>query len=233
MTLTTTDRIDATLRLIKVVCGEEYGDYEIVHDLTTEGYAEPGYRSDHGIVVLGNWNPKRFPRGDDAPLTREENRGPRLAEALERIGVDIEWYDEWSQCSHCARLFRNEPDSYSWTPSYVFFEDACEFACTDCALEHFTEELIEMHVNNSDKALTIVDDAWMEAQGFERIPEDGSSFQNGWYPGQTDDPATILQGILDRSPEAEVVFLIDSTGQFDVRFSAWVRNVDTDENEEV
>lgn len=60
--LTTAQKVS---RMLDYVFGDEYGDGTIVTNVIS-GYAEPGYGSvlsdETPVVLLGNWNPKRFPR---------------------------------------------------------------------------------------------------------------------------------------------------------------------------
>lgn len=217
---TATDTYDAVRAILADELGEEWGDGYTVMDVVS-GYAEPGYGSDESVVVMGNWNPKRFPRGDDAPLTHEENVGPRLAERLENVGAELEWYDEWATCGECYRAVRTQGDSYSWKPYYVMGE--CEFTCADCARED-VDTYLEGYVNNPQNAVTWCGPVELNAAGWEQYaPGDPQQYQNGWHPGQTDNPHDILDGILADDPDAEVIFLLDANSQFYMEFSAWVK----------
>lgn len=198
----------------------EYGDGYVVMDVV-HGYAEPGYGSDESVVVLGNWNPKRFPRGDDAPLTDDENVGPRLADRLVEAGADIEWYDEWATCGECYRAVRVHGDSYSWKPYYVMGEG--ELTCADCAVADLDTYLAGL-VNNPDNCVTFCGPAELTEAGWEQYaPGDPQQYQNGWHRGMNDNPHDILDAILGENPDAEVVFLLDANSQFYTEFSAWVK----------
>lgn len=216
-----------TLAEISGGWGDRVTDY--AHD-----YADPGYQLEHGHhgVVFGNWNPRRFPRGDDAPLTKEENIGPRLAAAFEWLGYDLQWSDEWTRCGECYRAMRTQPDSYGWTMFGAWVDDACEYFCADCLRADMATSLEPYH-DAPHNAVTWATSADMMAAGWTQYaPEDPHAYENGWHPGQTDDPAEILAEIK-RSQEEDrpVVFLIDGVGQFDMRFSAWVRDETDDDTE--
>ena len=45
--------------------------------------------------------------------------------------------------------------------------------------------------------------------------------ESGFYPGQDGDPSEVFERL---SAEHDVLFTIDSTGQFDTRWSAWIRD---------
>lgn len=223
--------------LIERELGERWGDGYVVTDVIT-GYAEPGYGSDDTIVVLGNWNNKRWINtnliGPQIPLTDEETLPSRLADMLAEIdGVEIEWLDEWASCSECYRAVRTEANSYSWTPSYARDHD-CEIVCTDCLLKDVEAYLDACgYVNDPHMAVTWCKPSHLLGAGFVKWePDNEQSYANGWYPGQTDDPKQILEQILDRHSDAEVVFLIDGVGQFDCHFSAYVRGLEIDDDNE-
>jgi len=221
--------LEKVSRLVAAATGEPYGDGYIVTNVVV-GYSEPDYGSDDAVIVFGNWNPKRFPRGDDAPLSKSENIGPRLAGALEKVGAEVQWLDEWTECQNCFRAIRTEPDSYSWRPAFAWLDD-CSIICSRCLLENMDDSIESgEYVNNADKAITWTDGATLEREGWTQwAPGDPHQYANGWHPGQDDDPAAILAEILASDETAEVVFLVDATGQFDVRFSAYTRDRDDDD----
>lgn len=216
--------IDKVTRIIECATGERFGDGSIVMDVCV-GFAEPGYGDDDSIVVIGNWNPPRFPRNGDAPLTKDENLPVRLGNALEWLGAECVWSDEWTRCDECYRAIRTNADSYCWTMYGAFIE--CGYVCTDCLRKDIGAYLDE-YLNNADTAIVWAEPSDLESLGFARwAPDDPQTYESGWHPGQDDDPHRILASILDEVPNGEVVFLIDSVGQFDMRFSAFVRTDDS------
>lgn len=217
---------DKVTAILKDELGEdyEYGDYETVMDVIS-GYAEPGYGSlmDDDVVVLGNWNAKRWVREGDEPLTEAENLGPRLAEKLEEAGAEIEWYDEWGQCGECYKAVRTQANSYSWTPSYADFDG--ERFCATCMRSRI-EDFVDEYYDDSNKAITWAGHAELEAIGFTRYaPGDPQTYESGWHPHQTDNPDEILAKIQREMPEHNVVFMIDNNSQFSMSFSAWTRPI--------
>lgn len=215
-------------RLIRAATGEEWGDGYIVTDVVT-GYAEPGYGSDESVVVFGDWNPPRFPREGDAPLTRAESLAPRLADALERVGANIEWLDEWSTCSECYRAVRTQSDAYSWKPFYSWVNE-CEIVCADCLREDINQSLDDVGaIDNADYCVTWCSDSELELAGWTQWePSDPHTYENGWHPGQDDDPAAILASIK-RETDADVVFRLHESSQFYITFRAYTRDAELDE----
>jgi len=208
----TSTQTDRARRLITAATGEEYGDGYIVTDLGV-GISEPGYGDEKTVWVTGNWNPKRWWKENEPPLTLEESLPARLGEALHKYAeAEILWLDEWITCQTCFHVFRIEADSYSWEMFGVLFEDGP--ICGNC-LEW--SDLEETYANNPRMAVPRFID--LEAEGF--VKHNGQ-YSNGWYPGQDDNPTAIFEA-LKADGWTEVVFKLDYVGMFDLGFSAWVR----------
>jgi len=219
-------KLEWAQRLINIVCGENYGDGEIVTDVGM-GYAEPGYHNNNTVWVLGNWNDKaRFDR-----LKRRikpDTTPSRLFDALERIGVEGEWLDEWYRCSHCYRIVRCSGDSYMWKPFYVQLEDG-DVLCGECVLQpDFLPDVLQEYINNSDKAVTFCGASVLEEQGWVRY-NDNARYQAGLHPGMNDRPGSLLEMLKVSHPEHDVLFLIDETSQFYMEFSAFLKPKENDE----
>lgn len=226
------DTLERVHRLVRAATGDKYGDGMLVTNVIV-GYADPEYRNayDNDVVVLGNWNPRNLSGdrtrklyGPEANLTLAERVGPRLANALEKVGADVQWLDEWSECMECYRAVRTEPNSYSWQPQFAWIED--ELICSEC-LREMLPDVLETYVNEPTKCVTWLSSGDMIEQGYQQV---GDYYENGWHPGQTDDPNVILERVLRDNQDAQVVFLLNSTGQFDIRFTAWIKTTDDDPN---
>ena len=74
-------------------------------------YSEPGYSHAPEGVAFADWNPERY---------------KRIGDILEKVGVGVEWSDEWTTCAHCGKAIRTEPDCYRWTPAFWFNEETGE-----------------------------------------------------------------------------------------------------------
>jgi len=180
------------------------------------GYAEPGYSSKHGMILLANWNTvdeynrqtqsREIVPGGDLPK--------RLCDILEYIGVDIEWSDEWTECSECNRTFRTSPDGFDWKMASAVVGE--EMLCHECIKKEYPSQYLEGLINDPTNADTL--DIDLSEHGWTKVNDD--SYQNGWHPGQTDSSKAIFAQLKDHN---DVIFQVDRTGQFDVRFSAWVR----------
>lgn len=193
--------------------------YEGTHLFDTANeYGEPGYRAD-GMIFLGDW----WCRCDKYDcLHGLEMHHPRLWAAMEEAGHEFEWHDEWMVDYETSKAYRTCGDSYSWTPSFVLTDD-CEMLTPDSDVEAMTDWAI----NCADRALThtLVDSSALVEAGWSQY---GGELENGWYPGQTDDPRKILEALREEEQWRDVLFYISGTGQFDTRFKVYVRNTNND-----
>lgn len=177
---------------------------------TANGCSEPGY--DDKPVILANWN----------NIPQEE------FDKLESMGFSCEWEDEWLTCGDCGKAFRCQPNSYGWEMYGIIGDGDC--TCGDCI---DMQEYLESIENHPTKALTCsLLDAHkpIEQYGYRLIQDD---YENGWYPGQNDDPKKILASLLQKNPTGKYIFTIDGQGQFDISFSVYERIVEPDNLENI
>lgn len=160
-------------------------------------YGEPGYSDPQAGILFANWN--------DVPR--------HIINGLERRGFELEWSDEWCTDSN-GRAYRTSPDSYGWRPSYVYLDG--EILGRDEARADPSWYVEEYLLNDPDRADTF--DINLAALGFTMREQ----CEHGWHPGQTDDPKKIYAELEEKF---DVVFQLDSSGQFDIHFSVWVRPI--------
>lgn len=178
--------------------------------LSCEGYAEPGYSGD--LIAFGNWNGVNLSRTDAMP---------RLAAILERLGFQVEWSDEWARCSHCNKAVRTSPDSYGWTPSYIAGDG--ELSCSECALDD-PAGLLESYEGREESALTLNVDPG--EHGYFK-PDALDGIDTGYHPGQDGDPRVVARALRKANVD-RFLFVIDSVGQFDSRWSVWIHEDERD-----
>lgn len=177
--------------------------YSIYMDTWADDYGEPGYSlsEDSNGVLFGNWN----------------NCPSHVAHVLGKQ-FDLEWLDEWITNTDSCKAYRTSPDSYGWLPYYVVINgevwggDECE---NDP--EWFIEEYL---LDNPDHVLMRHWNIDLENHRFALCSDE---YENGWYPGQNDDPHKILKEAQSEWPECEFAFGDCSKGQFDVAFSLYRR----------
>jgi hypothetical protein len=179
------------------------------------GYAEPGYSTATGIIATGNWNNVNTYDQTTQTSVRVSSLPSRLGGVFEKLGIEIEWSDEWSECSDCGKLFRTQGDSYSWQPSYVMGDG--EIICHECVASD-PEAHLEALEGNAAACNTIasIDPA---QHGYTRV----DSYETGWHPGQTDDPEVVAKGLEDRGV-TRYLFNLEGNQQFDSHWSVYVHD---------
>lgn len=209
---------------------ERWSDEGIVTDYCAE-YGEPGYEhslcltdEDTPMVVLGSFWCRCGELGNDNTLHGHSDHHPQLWAQLESQGVQFEWYDEWTVDHENDKAYRTQPDSYLWQPSIAWTEGG-EILTPDDDIDTW----VAWAVNTASRC--IPSNVWsagdLEAVGFEKH---NGQYESGFHPGQNDDPSEILSAMQDRyGLDTDIVFLLDSTGQFDMAFSAYYRQLTTED----
>lgn len=176
------------------------------------GYAEDGYDDPaSGVIATGNWNTitkynevtRKFDVVDDTPA--------KLAQKLEKLGVELEWSDEWTDCMECGKLIRTSPNSYGWQPSYSYVEGE-GYICLGCLKpEDHLRQCVENNKGNQIADIDPADHGYIKLEG---------DFENGWYGGQCASPDIIMKAMI--AADVPVLLNLDDVGQFDMRFSVWI-----------
>lgn len=177
-----------------------------------QGYGEPGYQDPEEAVVFANWN----------------NIPGWVPEYLEAAGFSIEWEDEWYIDYDYAKAYRTSGDSYHWQCQIHFTNDGTVLTPDDPA-----SAWVEEFMNDPRKALpSRITREELQALDFDRYPDwDAGDFESGWHPGQTDDPKSIATQIDREFPGADVVFRLTEVSQFYLKFEAWYRKMERDDDE--
>jgi hypothetical protein len=183
----------------------------------SDAYADTGYTLPKAgtCILFGNWNIQTRYDAATKRLIDINDRPKRFSVIAEYAGYAIEWADQWTTCYGCNKAVRTSPDSYSWQASYVFSNDSellC-LACVDwpeylCSIEDAPDRAVSAHCNPAE-------------HGYRRLG-DANQYENGWHPGQTDDPHGILKALHDKG-ERGIVFRVGETSQFYIRFEVWQR----------
>lgn len=168
-------------------------------------YGEPGYSDPEPgrCILFANWN----------------NVPKKLADRLEREGYELEWCDEWAV--HSDKAWRTSPDSHGWQASIVVTDDGEYLTTDDDAAEWIEYAKIE-HASQPMRAVPrAISREAIEAEGW---TFNEGRFENGWHPGQNDDPQKIATELLKRFDA--VLFRVPSVGQFDKCFEVYTRNAE-------
>lgn len=114
------------LELLGLNYGEEF-DIRMYNANGSAGEDECG----DGFVT-GNWNPKRFPRNGEPPLTFDEQLPELLCDVVEKWDLGGGWSDEYTECEGCYKAFRTSPSSMWWEPEFPYFAGEGMF-CNHCS----------------------------------------------------------------------------------------------------
>lgn len=140
-------------------------------------------------------------------------------EVEREFDVELVYSDEYTTCDDCYAVIRTSPDSYGWQPD--FYVGDGYIVCNKCFTENedYQEKYLEERINNPKTANSLLSTEQLEELGFVKINED--SYESGMHNGQNDNPEEIYEEI--HHLYYDILFSIDSVGQFEIDFSVWGR----------
>lgn len=185
-----------------------------------EKYSEPGYMDPDCLIAVGDWND--FSQYNERTRKREalDNTMSRLVKVLEKMGCDIQWCDEWTNCNECMGLVRIIANGWGWTPSYTILEDS--IVCLNCieADCSLAEAALREKEGNFESATTIDP----EPYGYVLI----DSFASGFH-GRRDNPEHIGK-LMDGAGFERYLFKLEPGGQFESHFTLWLHEDEASAN---
>ena len=141
--------------------------------------------------------------------------------------VETGWDDTTTNCSDCGKYFSTQSGYYGAEPEFLWVSD-CALLCKSCALG-YPEDIEEFYNNQYDRALpNWCIDTIKKMDYFCLDDEDDELckiYENGLHPGQNDTPADIIKNLEKEGfwDKYDYIFCINSTGQFDCRFSLFIK----------
>jgi len=144
-----------------------------------------------------------------------------IEDPIDLDDFDLEWgfNDEYSRCAcgNCSNIVRTSPDCYEWiAPLFIDCEGYISDDCVDCG--NFDDYILDEY-KNTNKALPSARST--DDLGLAKVNTE--SFQNGWYGGQCDTPAPIIESL--NSKDIDVWFKVYPR-QFDMDFDVYVKEKD-------
>jgi len=87
-------------------------------------YCEKGRNVDlkSHVIATGNWNEVKWDK---------KHIIPRLQRIFEKMGIEIEWYDNVAECAKCHGLIEVVPSSIWWQPQFKVVENVGH-VCAKC-----------------------------------------------------------------------------------------------------
>ena len=230
-----TKRIDAALSLFDEKSEDENREIalDIVRDVHEAGfsdlwespdYSEPGYSRDNEDfpIFLANWNSRSHYDSNLKKFITTCELMPKLGKLLEENEASIEWSDQWERCEDCNNVFRISPDSYGWKQFGVSHGDMV--SCGNCILED-PSEYFDWLAGHPDRAVTI---HGLNPTDHEYVKLNAEPFEHGLHGGQDASPDAIAE-CLRKAGIHSFIFMVDSTGQFDLRFSVYAHEDEADD----
>ena len=173
-------------------------------------YGEPGYQDPEAGILFANWNP--------VPGW--------IQKYLEEAGYELEWSDEWYVDYNYGKAYRTSADSYHWQ-CQIHVTEAGEVLTPDNSDSDWVEEFMMTDKGHTPKVLpSRIDPTTCD---FEQVNDE--HFENGWHPGQTDDPKEIAKKLFEDSTVEAMVFRLSEVSQFYVKFDVFARRQPEEEDE--
>ena len=141
----------------------------------------------------------------------------RITDIAENYGIELRFYDE-TITDEQDRVHNTTPTHYGWTPTFTLHD--CEVWAEDEAHDlELCEDYAEYLIDNDSMADQF--GVNFEPIGFKRW--EGVLSESGFHFGQNDTPESLRSTVEEKYGDCELIFYIDSTGQFDAHFSAWFK----------
>lgn len=207
-------RVEMILEAAKFSAPTRQGENRIEEIQYYSGYVEPGYTDpESGIVATCNWNAITTYNEETRKWDTVDNTIIRVAKIFEKLGIELEWSDEWRACDDCMKIFRISPDGHGWQPSYVTTEDGYQY-CIDCidAEEHLS------NLEGNERAWNRIEQIDPEEHDYLLIQE---GFEHGMCRGMDADPPRIAK-LLREIGVRRFIFNQDEQSQFYIGFSVWM-----------
>lgn len=169
-------------------------------------YGEQGYtlEQDKKAILFANWN--------------NFDKYPNFMEWVEQ-NYEIEWSDEWVIDYNESKAYRTSPNSYGWQQQVRITDDG-ELITPDSDIEDWIYYCVMTDYNQQARCLPdFIEEELLVEQGFKLISED---LENGWY-GRVDNPNKIAEEVFNEDKYEEIIFTLDSVGQFSMNFSVYAR----------
>lgn len=219
---------DRAIRILDIAkdMAEKLSGHGVRHHLEEiqlhmEGYSEPGYSDPEcGVIATGNWNDYK---GSDLCS--------RISNLFEKMGIELEWNDEWFSCNYCGKLVRNAPDSHWWKPSYVMGDG--EIECHEC-IKKDPEGHLKSLEGNYDTCNTI-DRIYPGQHSYIKLNPDlkeckdcdnECEFETGWC-GRNDSPQAVAKALEAKGID-RYLFNLEENEQFRSTWSVYVHSDEKD-----
>jgi len=152
-----------------------------------------------------------------------------MTEYLESY-FEIDWEDESTTCCECYCHIHTSPGYYGDPGNFIWTGFGA--VCKPCVIDN-VESYLEEFTFWSDSTMYQYKaiPSWLvehlEANNFVPFYSINSdckdAYESGLHAGQTDTPEKVAKLVTSELGPVEMLFCIDSAGQFDVHFSAYIK----------
>ena len=173
---------------------------------------EPGIDNEKQVIVA-DWN-----KVDDDFQSYIENF------------YETDWEDESTTCWNCYQHIHTSPSYYGDSMRYINTDEGA--LCKTCALENPEWIFDEFTFDSAyppvyPRAIPEWLKCKLEEHGYVPFQSVDSAckdiFESGFHAGQTDTPEKVCKLVTELLGPRDMLFCIDSSGQFDVHFSAYIK----------
>ena len=206
-------RVARIIEAAKSVAPTREGGDRIEEIQLYSNYGEPGYTDPEcGVIATGNWNTITKWKEETNQFDTIDATISRVSKLFEKLGVEMEWSDEWTDCHDCSALVRTSPDSYCWRPSYVIYDGG--LYCLECldGAEHL------LNLEGNDQNCNVLESVDPKEHGYLLIEDD---FQHGMHYGMDAAPPNIAK-VLRKVGVNRFLFNQEEQSQFYIAFSVWL-----------
>lgn len=183
-------------------------------------YAEPGY-GDVELTAFGNWNDITRYDAETGLFEDLDDTPGRVADLLEKVGVALEWGDEWIFCDGCGKPVRTSPSNACWKQYYAQTSDG-DMLCGNCIKADPIAYLDSLEGKGTNAVLFDLD---LNEYGYCPIAED---LEGGYHPGQDACPEKIAAE-LRRQGLVRFLFTLDRQDPYTRYFSVWLHEDEIDQ----
>ena len=170
------------------------------------------------FMLIADWNKNKLKSLDNWL------NGQYYEHAQIQLGYD----DEYQYCDNCMGLICTTAQYHGDTGRFMYGDG--EIFCSNC-IKDDPDLILDYYLNNSSMAIPDYLTEHIKNDGFICFSTDESGdycpiYESGLHIGQDDNPKDIEKKILELKYNYDYLFMINSVGQFDVKWSVFIRRIE-------
>jgi len=174
-----------------------------------------GYDVQGDFIIIADWNNNKLNSLDNWLSCKY----------YEHKLITLGFHDEYCFCDNCSNLIDMIPRYYGDTGWFMITDEGV--FCKDCIISD-PDIIIDYCINKNDTAIPEYLKDYIIKEGFTCFSNDYNDeycpiYETGFHQHQNDNPKDIEKRILELKHDYDYLFMINSVGQFDVKWSAFIR----------